>query len=270
MNRRRRAAPSSSERVRAYMEGERIFVVELNYPSKHNVLDQRGWAALGNAVEDAGDRSGARVVLIQGAGSKAFSTGSDIAAFGDQRDGPEAVAQYGRTVHRALSRIEECPIPTLALVEGLCVGGGLLIAAVADIVVASRRSRFGAPINRLGLTMSFEELRPLLAAVGRKAALELLLAGELIDSERAREIGIAQRIVSDGEARKNAFELANTIASGAPLVNRWHKKFVRRLSDPRPLEAEERAESYRFIETRDYREGVRAFLKKRPPDFRGE
>ena len=118
--------------------------------------------------------------------------------------------------------------------------------------------------------MAHEEMAPLLAAAGAGAVLEILLTGDLVDARRAREMGIVNRIVPDGEVGEGAGEIARRIAAGAPLVNRWHKKFVRRSGEGRPLADAERQEAYEAFRTRDYREGTEAFLEKRPPRFRGE
>ena len=164
----------------------------------------------------------------------------------------------------------DCPHPTVAVVRGICVGGGLIIAACCDVVVCAESSRFGAPVNRLGATMAYEEMAPLLAAAGAGAVLEILLTGDLVGARRAREMGIVNRIVPDGGVGEAGGEIARRIAAGAPLVNRWHKKFVRRMADARPLSEEERAEAYEAFRTRDYREGTAAFVEKRTPRFRGE
>jgi enoyl-CoA hydratase/carnithine racemase len=156
------------------------------------------------------------------------------------------------------------------VIEGICVGGGLEIAACCDLRVCGESSRFGAPINRLGLTMSHDELEPLVQLLGPSSVLDLLLSGELIDAERARSFGLVNRIWPDSAVVEQGYGLAARIAAGAPLVNRWHKKFIRRLQDRTPLTPEERDEAHAAFETDDYREGRSAFLEKRDPRFRGE
>ncbi len=244
--------------------------VTLDHPAKLNVLDMSGWDTLGALLEELADDDGVRCVVVRGAGGRAFSAGSDIGAFGAQRSTPEQVARYAAAVERGLRGVYDCPHPTVAVVEGLCVGGGMIVAACCDIAVCGESSRFGAPINRLGLTMAYEEMAPLLAAAGRRAVLEILLTGELVDANRAREVGLVNRVVPDDEVAAAGAAIACNIAAGAPLVNRWHKKFVRRMSDPRPLTEEERAEACEAFRTRDYREGTAAFVEKRTPRFSGE
>ena len=247
-----------------------IVSVTLDRPAKLNVLDRAGWDALGGFFEDLARDDSVRCVVMRGAGGRAFSAGSDIGAFPEQRSTPGQVTRYAAAVERGLRGVYECPHPTVAVVEGLCVGGGMILAACCDIAVCGESSRFGAPINRLGLTMAYEEMAPLLAAAGAGAVLELLLTGELVDARRAREAGLVNRVVPDAEVAAAGGRIVGSIAAGAPLVNRWHKKFVRRMSDPRPLTEEERAETYEAFRTRDYREGAAAFLEKRAPRFSGE
>ena len=260
---------SSSERVVAARDGD-IVTVTLSQPDKLNVLDMAGWERLGAIFEELAADDSVRCVLVKGRGGRAFSTGSDIGAFGAQRSTPVQVTRYAAAVRRGVRGVYDCPHPTVAVVRGLCVGGGLIIAACCDVRVCGDSSRFGAPVNRLGATMAYEEMAPLLAAAGAGAVLEILLTGDLVDARRAREMGIVNRIVPDGEVVEAGAAVARNIARGAPLVNRWHKKFVRRAAGPDPLGEEEREEAYEAFRTRDYREGTAAFLEKRPPRFSGE
>lgn len=246
-----------------------IATVRLDQPARHNVLDLEGWRALARAFRTLDERDDVSAVAVCGAGGRAFSAGSDIACFPKQRDTPEDVRTYSCAISNALREVRGCRHPTVAIIEGICVGGGLEIAACCDLRVCGESSRFGAPINRLGLTMSHDELEPLLELLGPSPVLELLLSGELIDAEQARVYGLVNRVLPDAAVVEQGYGLAARIAAGAPLVNRWHKKFIRRLQDRRPLTDEERAEAHAAFETEDYREGRSAFLEKRDPRFRG-
>ncbi|MEM7413875.1 MAG: enoyl-CoA hydratase-related protein [Gemmatimonadota bacterium] len=246
-----------------------IATVRLDHPEHHNVLDVRGWLAVAEAFVDLSSREDVRCVAVRGTGGRAFSAGSDIRAFEAQRSTPEDVRAYSAAIGAALRAIRSCRHPTVAVIEGLCVGGGLEIAASCDMRVCGESSRFGAPINRLGLTMSHDELEPLLQLVGPGPVLEILLSGELITAERARIVGLVNRVVPDGLVVDRGYGLVARIAAGAPLVNRWHKQFVLRMMERRPLTDEERAEAHAAFETSDYEEGRTAFLEKRQPDFRG-
>lgn len=247
-----------------------IATVRLDEPERHNVLDADGWRALAEAFDGLSEREDVMCVVVSGTGGRAFSAGSDIAAFRDQRDSPEDVREYSAVIAAAMRAVRGCPHPTVAVIEGICVGGGLEIAACCDLRVCGESSRFGAPINRLGLTMSHDELEPLVQLLGASPVLDLLLSGDLIDAERARSVGLVNRIWPDSAVVEQGYGLAARIAAGAPLVNRWHKKFIRRLQDRAPLTDEERDEALAAFETEDYREGRAAFLEKRDPRFRGE
>ena len=259
-----------SERVTVSREDHLAFV-SLNHPDRLNVLDLRGWEALADAMTSIGEDADVYCVVIAGSGSRAFSAGSDIGGFPEERQTPEQVQTYARALEGALSALRNCPHPTVALIHGVCVGGGLEIAASCDLRICSTSSRFGAPINRLGLTMSYTELDPLIELVGAAGTLEVLLEGGLLDAERAYQKGLVNRVVPDEEVEAEARATAQRIAEGAPLVNRWHKKFVRRLTDGGgPLTDAERQEAYEAFKTEDYLEGVLAFFERRDPRFKGK
>ena len=246
-----------------------IATVRFDGPERHNVLDVDGWVAVAAAFREISAIDEVRCIAVQGTGGKAFSAGSDIRAFDTQRSTPEDVRTYSDAIAAAMYAIRVCRHPTVALIEGLCVGGGLEIAACCDLRVCGESSLFGAPINRLGLTMSHEEVEPLVRLLGAALVLEILLTGDLINAERAQQCGLVNRVHPDAAVVEHGYGLVARIATGAPLVNRWHKKFVRRVLERRPVSKTERDEAQEAFETSDYLEGRRAFLEKRDPNFRG-
>ena len=258
-----------SDRVTVSRE-DHLAIVTLSHPDRLNVLDRQGWEALADIMTTLGEDAEVRCVVIEGSGDRAFSAGSDIGGFPQERQTPEQVQAYASALEGALSALQSCPHPTVALIHGVCVGGGLEIAACCDVRICSESSRFGAPINRLGLTMSYNELGPLVELLGASGTLEILLEGGLLDATQARQKGLVTRVVPDEKVEEEARATAHRIAAGAPLVNRWHKKFVRRLTDQRPLTGDERQEVYEAFQTDDYREGVQAFLERRDPRFEGK
>ena len=246
-----------------------LATVRLDGPERHNVLGVEGWLETAQAFRTLSEREDIRCIAVRGTGGRAFSAGSDIGAFDAQRSAPDDVRAYSAAISGAMHAVRACRHPTVAIIEGLCVGGGLEIAACCDLRVCGESSRFGAPINRLGLTMSHDELEPLLDLLGPGPVLEILLSGELIGAERAQMVGLVNRIYPDEAVVERGYGLVARISAGAPLVNRWHKKFIRRLLERSALTDEERAEAHEAFETEDYREGRAAFLEKRDPDFRG-
>jgi len=243
--------------------------VVLNRPEKLNALDLPDWQRIAEIMRDLDADASLRCVVIHGADSRAFSAGADIAGFEEHRSTRFQVLAYGQALGDSLAAVAQCRHPVIAAINGVCVGGGLELSSACDIRVCGASSRFGAPINKLGLTMSYAELEMLLGIVGSARLLEMLLAGEIFGADRAYEVGLVSRILPDETWLADAFALAHSIAERAPLVNRWHKKFVRRLQRPEPLTAEEINEGYAAFATQDYRTGYEAFLAKRKPRFTG-
>jgi enoyl-CoA hydratase len=210
-----------------------------------------------------------RCIVLRGAGEKAFAAGADISEFETERANASQASDYGALIHDAMQMVSTCRHPTIALISGACVGGGLEIAAMCDLRICGRSSRFGVPINRLGLTMGYGELQGLLALVGRAVTLEILLEGRLFDADEAYAKGLVNRVVPDADIEREAYATAERIAAGAPLVARWHKRFIDRLTRPVELSRDEWNEGFACFDTEDYREGVDAFLAKRKPQFKG-
>ena len=249
-------------------DGE-IAKITLNQPAKLNAINNAMWTRLGDifAALDADERL--RCVILKGAGERAFSVGADISEFEQNRSTVEQARRYHERTHAALQAISRCRHPVIAEIRGLCVGGGLELATVCDLRICGESARFGIPVKRLGLVVSYAELAPLLDLIGPANALEILLEGRMYGAEEALRMGLVNRVVADAEVESEAMATAQRIAEGAPLVARWHKKFTRRLLQPEPLGDQEMDESFHCYGTEDFRAGYRAFLAKTRPEFQG-
>jgi enoyl-CoA hydratase/carnithine racemase len=246
-----------------------IATVVLNRPEKLNAMTIAMARRLGEIME-ACDRDGdLRCVVLRGTGGRAFSVGADIAEFEATRSSAAKAREYARVGNPAFQSVRACRHPVVALIEGLCVGGGFGLAALADIKVCGESSRFGVPVKRLGLVESHEELEAVVRAIGAGPTLEILLTGDLLDAPAALRVGFVNRVVPDDRVEAETYAIATRIAEGAPLAARWHKRFVYDLVARRPLTAEERDVAYHCFDTEDFQIGYRAFLAKTTPRFVG-
>jgi enoyl-CoA hydratase/carnithine racemase len=246
-----------------------IATVTLNRPHKLNALTKAMWRGLGSAIQRLSEDPDVRCIILRGSGERAFSPGNDIGEFERERSNKAQARAYGAFMHETARILGACPIPMVAQIHGICVGGGLEIAALCDIRICGASSRFGAPIKNLGLVMAYAEMAPLVRLVGPDVALEILLEGRIFDAAEAKEKGLVTRVVADDAVASEAAATAERIAEGAPLVARWHKKFVRRLADVAPISPAEADECFDCFDTEDFRAGYAAFLAKRKPAFKG-
>ncbi|OZI60614.1 enoyl-CoA hydratase/isomerase family protein [Bordetella genomosp. 11] len=246
-----------------------IVTVTLNRPAKLNALTVDAWRLLGDTFQALSADDEVRCVILRGAGEKAFSPGNDISEFETSRSNKQQAREYGAIMRRTIESIGACRHPVVAQIHGICVGGGMEIASLANVRICGASSRFGVPIKNLGLVMSYSELTPLVRLVGADAALAMLLEGTIFDAQEALRLGVVTRVVADDQVAAEAWATAQRIAAGAPLVARWHKQFVRRILQGGELTDAERDEAFDCFDTEDFRTGYRAFLAKQPPRFNG-
>lgn len=246
-----------------------IATVTLSNPGKLNALNLAMWDALTQAFTWLSQDETLRCVIVRGDGHN-FAAGADVEEFPQVRGTMEQGMRYHtETIAQALQAISQCLHPTVAAIEGVCVGGGLEIACACDLRLAAPDSRFGIPISRLGFPLAPGELQQLLQLVGKAAVLEILLEGRVFDAEEARHKGLITRIATDVPVE--ARHTAQRIAQGAPLAARMNKHMVRRLAaQPETLSEQELRDAFAFLASHDYREGVQSFLDKRKPEFTGK
>ena len=229
------------------------------------------WQDLARVMRTLSADDELRCIVLRGAGDQAFAAGADIAEFASVRNTREQGVVYHREhVYGALQAVAECRHPVVAMIHGPCVGGGLELACQCDLRIAGESGRFGVPINRLGFSIAYDELAAVLPVIGRAAALEILIEGRVWDACEAFAKGLLTRVAPDRQLADETRATVERICAGAPLVARWHKQFIRRLTPhAAPLTAQEIDDSFAYFESEDFRIGYAAFMHKKKPRFTG-
>lgn len=246
-----------------------LATVTLFNPGKLNAIDAAMWRRLAAVMAELDGDDSLRAVIIRGDGA-AFAAGGDLDEFRTERANVDKALAYHEAVGIALGAVESCRHPTVAMILGACVGGGLEIACACDLRIAGESARLGAPINKLGFSMYPGELAGLLKLAGPAVAKEILLEGRLLTAREAYEKGLLTRVLPDQDVAAEALATARRIAAGAPLTARAHKHWIARLLEGKPLTDEEKRASFDFLGSTDYAEGLAAFAEKRKPDFKGQ
>ena len=244
--------------------------VTFNRPQARNAMLFSMYERLAEICAEIEADRGVRALILTGAGDKAFAAGTDISQFRAFQT-PEDALDYEARIDRVLSAIERCPVPTIAAISGACTGGGAAIAACCDIRLAAANLRFGFPIARtLGNCLAIANYARFYALIGPARLKEIIFTARLVEAEEARAIGLVSEVLPDTPALlRRAEELARTVAGHAPLTLRATKEAVRRIGERlRPEEAEDLI--LMCYMSRDFREGMEAFLSKRAPAWRGE
>ena len=248
-------------------QADTLATVRLNRPDKRNALTLGMWRDLEQAFNQLETEDQLRCIVVRGAGGN-FAAGADLSEFPTLRATADQAEAYGRQMIAALTAIRDCRHPTIAAIEGLCVGGGLEIALMCDLRLGTADSRLGIPIQKVGVAMPYPELAILTQMLGRSTMLALLLEGQLHDAAWAERHGLLTRIAADLEADLSA--TVGRILTGSPVSHRHHKHFARRAFDVlQVLDAVDVRRSYEAVETADYREGIAAFRDRRTPKFPG-
>jgi enoyl-CoA hydratase/carnithine racemase len=249
--------------------GAGVARLTLANPGKHNAIDIAMWRELRAIFERlqtlaAGDAP--RAVIVEGVGGQ-FASGGDIAEFAGFRfDEARLHDFHEQIVAPALGALLGCDIPLVAPIDGACIGGGLEIAACCDIRIAAEGARFGAPIARLGFPMAPGELQLLCRVAPAPLLREMLLEARLIDAARALQCGLVHAVVPAAKLPEAAAARALAIAALSPQAARINKRTLRQIAAGGPSDAERRAH-YGYADSAEHREGIAAFLEKRPPRF---
>jgi enoyl-CoA hydratase/carnithine racemase len=249
-----------------------IATLTFNNPDKHNALSREMQAALPAALRALDGDPDVRVIVVRGAGDRAFVSGADISEFGEHRTTPEARAGYDRGQGDAGRAWAAVGKPVIAMIRGYCIGGGLLTALRADIRIASQDAQFAVPAARLGLGYPLAGVAALADVVGAAGAAEILFSARRLNAEEALRLGLVNRVVPVADLAAAVDDLARQIAANAPLTVAACKAALRELG--RPVERRDVERVATMVEacfrSEDYREGQRAFAERRPPEFRGE
>jgi enoyl-CoA hydratase len=249
-----------------------VGVITFNNPEKRNAMSLEMWEGLGNALIELRDDPNVRVVILAGAGGKAFVSGADISQFEKERHNAQASEEYSRRSAAQRALLADYPKPTIACIRGFCLGGGMQVAMLADIRFASDNSQFGIPAAKLGIAYGYDGLKHLVSLVGPSWARLIMYTGMRIDSAEGLRIGFVDRVLPDAELWEATMDIARTISGNAPFAIQAAKITIAQvLKDPgkRDMDAIKQV-GIACMDSEDFREGRRAFMEKRKPQFKGK
>lgn len=249
---------------------DNIAIITINRPKVLNALDLETVKELELVVRDVGDRHDIRVIVITGAGDKAFVSGADIAAM---REMGEAEAdEFAAAGHCCMETIENCPRPTIAAVNGFALGGGTELAIACDIIVTSENAKFGLPEVKLGLYPGFGGTQRLPRLIGASRAMEMIFTGRIITAREALEWDLVNHVYPQAELMENVMRMAHEIAANSPVAVSAAKRVVREGLDRHRYDGlkNEKEQFSNLFTTDDRIEGMTAFLEKRKPNFKGK
>ena len=261
---------TQTDKMLARKDGGIGYVI-FNNPERHNAVSMEMWDATRTILEGYAKDDEVRVVVVTGAGGKAFVSGADISKFGAERATPEAVEIYNKMTEMAYSGFHDFPKPTIAMIEGYCIGGGLGLAVSCDMRICSEKSRFAVPAAKLGLGYDYPGLRRLMDVVGPSFTKEIFFTARQFDAEEAKAMGLVNRVVPSAELETYVKNYAEVIAGNAPLTIGSVKFIVgEALKDESRRNIEAMSASVRrCFASKDYVEGRTAFMEKRKPVFTG-
>ena len=261
---------TTTEKMLSRKEGGVGYLV-FNNPERHNAVSLEMWEAASSYLDDFAKDQSVRVVVLTGAGGKAFVSGADISKFESERSSKEAIDRYNVAVDKANTAIYEFAKPTIAMIRGYCIGGGVGLALCCDIRICSENSKFGVPAAKLGLGYGYNGVKKLVDVVGPSFAKEIFFTARHFTAAEAHGMGLVNRVVPDAELEAYVRDMAQTISENAPLTVNSVKFIVGQVlahESQKDLKACNALVSQCFA-SRDYTEGRKAFMEKRKPNFTG-
>lgn len=248
-----------------------VGTIVVSNPARYNAMTLRMWKQMTDAVTELQNEAAVRVLVVTGEGEKSFVSGADISEFGQKRSGAAAVAEYDQAVAAAQQALATCRKPTVARIQGICMGGGIGIALACDLRFASSQALFRMPAARLGLGYAFDGMQRLVQVLGVACTLDLFYTARLIDAAEARRIGLVNDSFDAGAYDDEVKSRVALIATNAPLsVGAAKMAALAALRAPSPPERDAIDAMVRHcFESRDYAEGQAAFAERRPPRFEG-
>jgi enoyl-CoA hydratase/carnithine racemase len=242
-----------------------------NQPEKRNAVSLEMWEAVEVALDRYSVDQSVRILILSGAGGKAFVSGADVSKFESERASAEGVAHYNAATKRVYDKLEAFPKPTIAQIDGFCIGGGVALSLCCDLRICGQSSQFAVPAAKLGLGYGHPGIKRLVDVVGPSFAKEIFFTARRFDAEEARVMGLINRVVEDDKVADVAEETAKMIASNAPMTVESVKFIVgEALKDDSTADLDECERRVKAcFDSKDYIEGRRAFLEKRKPEFVG-
>jgi enoyl-CoA hydratase len=261
----------STDKILAEVDGG-IGWLTFNNPARRNAMSMAMWQGVGDALEAFHHNPGVRVVVMKGAGGRAFVSGADISEFDQHRASAEQRKEYAAINARGNRWLRQLDKPLIAMIQGFCIGGGLAVALTADVRIATPESQFGIPAARLGLGYEFGGLAALARLVGPSVARDILFSARFLPADEALRVGLINRIVAADAIEAEVCAYAGMIAANAPLTIRAAKvAFQEWEHDPADRDlARVEALVNACFDSEDYKEGRQAFAEKRKPEFRGQ
>ena len=250
---------------------EGVGYITFNNPEKHNAVSIEMWDALEKILDEFRLSKDIRVIVLNGAGGKSFVSGADISKFDKERSSKEAVLSYNKRTQKVYELLETFPKPTIAMIDGYCIGGGLNLAVCCDIRICSEKSKFAMPAAKLSLGYPFSSIKRLFDVMGPGMAKHFMFTAEKISASEALACGLVQKLVSEENIETYVRDYALTISHNAPLTIKAMKQIgieILKNSDERDLLLCEQLASACF-DSEDYKEGRKAFMEKRKPNFKG-